>query len=141
MLSKHMREASISVVFTVLAILALCAALVLTLSAISCTNIQAFVWPSAVRCEAAPPVRIVVACDEVLRRDGLAGELSSDAVTTLEDIARDTSADSVVCALVQLREAYKNPPDGAPSLAYLARAARAQDFLDGHHIAIVKGAP
>lgn len=126
---------------TVLLVCALSTLLLLGLSVFSCTNIQAFVWPGSVRCDEAPPAVVVAAVDDVLRRDGLVGELSSASVNALEDVAREFGADATVCALVQLRDQYAGPPGVMPPGEDIARAARAHGFLGSRHIAIVRGAP
>lgn len=134
-----MRGAGIFIVVIAGAVCVLSVVVLIFLALSACTNVQAFIWPGSVRCETAPSVRVAVAVDEVLRRDGLADALGDKAVATLEDIARETSAEAVVCALVQLRDSYLLGAEGMP--VYAARARRAQAFLDDRGIAIVKGTP
>lgn len=103
-----------------------------------CTNVQAFIWPGEVRCTGAASISVLVALDDVISRDGLAAELSPEHAQTIEDIARETSAEATVCALSQLIDSYTSPVGMPPPPVYLARAGRAQNFLDDHHIVVTR---
>lgn len=129
------------VLATALAISALSTLILVGLAlATRCTNVQAFIWPGEVRCQGDANVTVLVAVDDVISRDGLADKLSLEHAQILEDIARETSAEAVTCALSQLIDSYSNPVGMPPPPVYLARAGRAQSFLDDHKIVVTREA-
>lgn len=135
-------EAMRVVLATALAISALSTLILVGLAlATKCTNVQAFIWPTQVHCQGPAAIGVLVALDEVISRDGLADTLSAGNAQTIEDIARETSAESTICALSQLIDSYTNPVGMVPPPVYLARAGRAQSFLDDHKIVVIREAP
>lgn len=132
-------EAMRVVLATALAISTLSTLILIGLAlATRCTNVQAFIWPSEVHCKGAANISVLVAVDDVLSRDGLSDELSKEHIALLEDIARETSAEAVSCALAQLIDSYTNPTGMVPPQEYLARAGRAQAFLDDKKIVVTR---
>lgn len=121
---------------TVLAVCALFAVVALGLAlATACSNVQVsvFVWPTLVRC-GLPSAVMVRAVDDALGNDLDAPEVSPKTEMLLEDIARDTSATGVACALHQLVKIYLDTPGASP--LQLSRGMRADKFLQRHNIAV-----
>lgn len=111
-------------------------ALVLLLAATGCTVLKDVIWPTTVRCLAAPSAELVERVSAIVARDGLESVFSEDTLTALENAARDYGPEAVVCVLKELIDAYTAPTGMQAPPENLARARRAQDFLNEHEIVV-----
>lgn len=108
-------------------VIALCAAT-------GCTVLKDVIWPTTVKCLAAPAAEAVERVKAIVERDGLDNVFSGESLTALENVAREYGAETVVCIIKELIDAYTAPTGMQAPPERLAAARRAQDFLNEHEI-------
>jgi hypothetical protein len=116
-------------------------ALALLIAAVGCTTLRDVVWPTTVKCLVSPSSSVLERVSAIVARDGLDAVFSADSLTALENAAREFGPDIVVCAIKEIIGKLTLPTGMEAPPENLARARRAQDFLNEHEIDVQESQP
>ena len=107
---------------------------VAVLAATSCAELGPVIWPTTVKCLTLPSEALIAKVRVIVEQDGLDAVFSAKTVAALEDLARQYGPEAIACVLRELVDVYTAPTGMQAPPENLARARRAQNFLNEHEV-------
>lgn len=107
------------------------------LGTVGCEQLTHVVWPTAVTCAGPLAADLVSQVEVILAAGGSATEMSQAALNALDALASTYGPEAIICVVEHIISSSLAPTGYAASGSMQAEAARAQNFLNSHHINVL----